>query len=160
MRLLVICLLCGLLVSCSKESTPEPINTTSNKSTTVDCESSTWKYEVILANPEDSGTFAIHYGDAYGNNAIDTTITSTWSHSFTMQYSASSYMPYINVQMGPKGVREINNTNVENDITVIIYRNNVAVATTGDPIAFCSGSNPPCVVPGTVNSIYKYYSCY
>lgn len=163
MKKLIKCLIVLLTVvftGCNKQTNNTPA-TPSTSSQTNTCQSSTWKYEVKLANPCNMGAFYIEYRDGFGNQLIDTTITSTWTKSFTS--NLTPLYTWIGVMPGDNYITHIPaNTNLTNQITVNIYRDNNIVQTTGGPLPFCVwnplNTNGPC--PGnSLEYIVKTHQC-
>lgn len=161
-KLLTLLIVVFLVTSCNKDDNPEPIQktTTSKTTTTTTCATSTWKYEVSLGTPVAAGTFQIRYNDEFGTQMIDTTITSTWSKTFTMQHAglpSGLYQLLTQVELGPSGLTTYGQgDNVINDIMVTIYQNGNIVQTTGVPYQYCSGIYSPC---SKIDVITKTYFC-
>lgn len=163
MKNLFILLIVGLtMFACSKEDekTTPPITNNPTISTTT-CANSTWKYEVSLGTPVAAGTFQIRYTDEFGTYIIDTTVTSSWTKSFTMQYAGNPvglYQPLVQVEPGPSGMQTVaQGGNIVNTIMVTILQNGNIVQTTGTPYQYCYGTVSPCTVanPG----IQKNHTC-
>jgi len=161
-KLLTLLIVVFLVTSCNKDDNPEPIQktTTSKTTTTTTCATSTWKYEVSLGTPVAAGTFQIRYNDEFGTQLIDTTITSTWSKTFTMQHAglpSGLYQLLTQVELGPSGLTTYaQGGNVINDIMVTIYQNGNIVQTTGIPYQYCSGVYSPC---NKIDVITKTHLC-
>lgn len=166
MRNLIGIFIIGLLaVSCSKESTPDPVVQTPNPTptATTTCMQSTWKYEIILGTPVAAGMFKITYLDEFNNGITDTTITSTWSKSLVQQIESAPngvVNRSITIQAGLSGITASQTNNLVNTVTVTIYRDGNVVSSTGIPLDFCLDSSGNYTCPGTSTSaITKNYVC-
>ena len=115
-----------LLVSCSKQDNPEPI-VPNNPVILSTCSSAVWKYEVVLTTPVTAGVYEIQYRDAFGNMVNDLTLTSSWSHQFTMQYPGN---PAGTFPMDLSIAYSFNGTvfNLTDSITINIYQDNQLVS--------------------------------
>lgn len=156
-------LITGLIIfsGCSSDDdTPKPAAQTTTPKAATTCATSTWKYEVSLGTPVAAGTFQIRYNDEFGTQMIDTTITSTWSKTFTMQHAglpSGLYQLLTQVELGPSGLTTYaQGGNVINDIMVTIYQNGNIVQTTGVPYQYCSGIYSPC---SKIDIIQKSHLC-
>ncbi len=151
----IACLL--LIAACSKPNTPAPATTNATSTTTLDCSNSNWEYEVILGTPCTIGEFSLRHADAYGNIIEDTTITTSWTKSFTWQ-QPGPYQMFMQVIPGPLSVRNAAINNLTNTVMVNIYKNGDLVKTTGMFIDFCVGTVTPCA-PTTTPAISQTYLC-
>jgi len=154
-KLLLLSMILFVISGCKKEPPAQPGSTTPAKT----CQQSTWKYEIVLANPVSAGTFQIAYLDEYVNTIIDTTITSTWSKTLGTMFSST---PTFSLHIAA-GLHFWNyvpvNTPVTNNITLNIYRDGTIVQTTGVPINFCQANGSSNCGAGTVNYISKGCNC-
>lgn len=162
-KILYTILITGLVIlsGCSSDDdVPKPTEKTNTPKASVTCANSTWKYEVSLGTPVAAGTFQIRYNDEFGTQLIDTTITSTWSKTFTMQHAglpSGLYQLLTQVELGPSGMTtHAQGGNVINDIMVTIYQNGNIVQTTGIPYQYCCGLYSPC---NKIDIITKTHFC-
>ena len=126
MKNLIVLTIMILLMSCSKEESPEPL--VPGNTITSTCSSSQWQYEVILTNPVAAGVYEIQYRNASGNMVADQSITSSWSHQFTMQYGGN---PSGIFPMDLSIEYSLNGTvfNLSDSILINIYENGNLVST-------------------------------
>lgn len=146
----------------SDDETPKPEAKTTTPKASTTCANSTWKYEVSLGTPVAAGTFQIRYNDEFGTQLIDTTITSSWIKTFTMQHAgfpSGLYQLIAQVEPGPSGLDMVfnQNTNLVNTIMITIYQNGNIVQTTGVPYQYCYGTVSPCNVSNP--SVQKAHTC-
>lgn len=150
------------VLACSKNNvqpTP-PQNPPSTPTTSVTCANSTWKYEVTLGTPVPAGTFTVKYKDEYNNMITDTSITTGFSKTFSMQHTppGGAYSLYLSIEPGPLAIRQMSSVNTVNDISMSISKDGNEVQTTGGLLPFCSGINPTCG-QNTNSFIAKTFVC-
>lgn len=150
-QLLLISILALFFASCSKEETPQPVATVPNPVTTSSfvygCDSSQWKYEVIIDTLA-SDNMDLFYRDGDGLLIPVVIVNSYWTYSFT--FNGAAHPPILSINSDPIH-------NISATITMNIYREGVLVETTG-AVSYCNSQATTCP-QGTVGSITLQHIC-
>lgn len=161
-KVLIYALACiALVISSCNQNSPAPAPAPAAPAPTpVTCQNSTWKYEVILSTPVQSGALQVYYADEYNNIIIDTTITSTWTKTLGAPFNANPTF-VVGVTIGPNVFSYIPaGTSLNNTVKLNIYKNGAIVETTGVPVTFCQqGPGGPSCVTGSDNYRQISYVC-
>lgn len=151
-----------ILASCSKtddDPVPSAIIPPGDGVATVTCSNSTWKYEVMLSSPVDTGSFTIKYKDEFDVYATDTTLTGQWSYEFTMQHPGSPVGEFLLETYIYAGPSAPGGSSFQNDIQINIYQNGNLVSTTGGFVPFCNDDLAVGCQPNAVHNVSIYYQC-
>lgn len=157
-KLMYLCLVVLITTSCKKKESVAPASKAT--ATTTTCQTSIWKYEVILTDSVEAGAFDIIYLDEYTNNIYDTTITKVWTKTLGVMFSKTPTLSLI-ITIGPHYMQHIPpNTNLSNMIKLNIYKDGVIMQTTGVYMKFCQQNIGGSTCPvGSENNLQIYTSC-
>lgn len=150
-----------LLISSCNQNSPSPAPSPAAPAPTpVTCQNSTWKYEVILSTPVQSGALQVYYADEYNNIIFDSTITSTWTKTLGAPFNANPTF-VVGLTIGANFFLYIpSGTSLNNMVKLNIYKNGTIVQTTGVPVPFCQqGIDGPGCVTGSDNDRQISYVC-